>query len=446
MDEEYDAIVLGTGLKECILSGLLSVHKKKVLHIDRNDYYGGESASICPLPKLFELFSKMQPPKEEKLGKFRDYNVDLIPKFIMANGLLVKMLILTDVTRYLEFKSVDGSYTVKAGSKVYKVPVTETEALSTSLMGIFEKRRFVKFLSWAVQYKEEDKKTWQGLDPHRHTMQAVFDHFGLDNNTADFTGHSICLYRDDDYKKKSFRDAVEKIKLYQSSLARYGKSPYIYPLYGLGEMPQGFARLSAVYGGTYMLDTPVDEIIMEDGKVSGVKSGDNIIKTKMVIGDPSYFSNRVKKTGQVARCICILNHPINNTNNSESCQMIIPANQCNPPRRNDIYVMQISHSHNVAAQGKYIATVSTTIETNNPQRELQPGLALLGQIEETFFQVSDLYEPTEDGIESQCFVTKSYDATSHFETTCLDVLDVWKRMTGEDLDLNKQLQKNMDVN
>ena len=30
MDEEYDAIVLGTGLKECIVSGLLSVAGKKV--------------------------------------------------------------------------------------------------------------------------------------------------------------------------------------------------------------------------------------------------------------------------------------------------------------------------------------------------------------------------------------------------------------------------------
>ena len=30
MDETYDAIVLGTGLKECILSGLLSVSGKKV--------------------------------------------------------------------------------------------------------------------------------------------------------------------------------------------------------------------------------------------------------------------------------------------------------------------------------------------------------------------------------------------------------------------------------
>jgi len=31
------------------MSGLMSVSKKKVLHMDRNNYYGGESASITPL-------------------------------------------------------------------------------------------------------------------------------------------------------------------------------------------------------------------------------------------------------------------------------------------------------------------------------------------------------------------------------------------------------------
>ena len=40
-DEEYDVIILGTGLKECVLSGVLSKEGKKVLHMDRNDYYGG---------------------------------------------------------------------------------------------------------------------------------------------------------------------------------------------------------------------------------------------------------------------------------------------------------------------------------------------------------------------------------------------------------------------
>ena len=48
-----------------------------------------------------------------------------------------------------------------------------------------------------------------------------------------------------------------RIKLYSNSLAKYGKSPYLYPLYGLGELPQGFARLSAIYGGTYMLDKEI---------------------------------------------------------------------------------------------------------------------------------------------------------------------------------------------
>ena len=52
MDQEYDAIILGTGLKECVLAGLLGVAGKKILHMDRNKYYGGESASITPLEEV----------------------------------------------------------------------------------------------------------------------------------------------------------------------------------------------------------------------------------------------------------------------------------------------------------------------------------------------------------------------------------------------------------
>ena len=61
---------------------------------------------------------------------YRDWNVDLIPKFLMANGQLVKLLIHTGVTRYLEFKSVEGSYVYKGG-KISKVPVDEREALAS---------------------------------------------------------------------------------------------------------------------------------------------------------------------------------------------------------------------------------------------------------------------------------------------------------------------------
>ena len=44
------------------------------------------------------------------------------------------------------------------------------------------------------------------------------------------------------YKETPMRHLIDKVKLYHESIARYGKSPYLYPLYGLGELPQGFAR------------------------------------------------------------------------------------------------------------------------------------------------------------------------------------------------------------
>ncbi|KAH1114059.1 hypothetical protein J1N35_007437 [Gossypium stocksii] len=49
----HDAVVLGTALNERILSSLLSVHRLKVLHMDRNEYYGGEPASLNPIQVPF---------------------------------------------------------------------------------------------------------------------------------------------------------------------------------------------------------------------------------------------------------------------------------------------------------------------------------------------------------------------------------------------------------
>jgi RAB protein geranylgeranyltransferase component A len=46
----------------------------------------------------------------------------------------------------------------------------------------------------------------------------------------------------------------------------------------------------------------------------------------------------------------------------------------------DIYIMCVSFAHHVAPPGKYIAIVSTTVETNDPVKELEPALKLLGPI------------------------------------------------------------------
>lgn len=116
----------------------------------------------------------------------------------------------------------------------------------------------------------------------------------------------------------------------------------------------GFARLSAIYGGTYMLDKPIDEIVLgEGGKVVGVRSGNEIAKCKQVYCDPTYVPDRVRKKGKVIRCICLMDHPIANTKDALSTQIIIPQKQVG--RNSDIYVSLVSYTHQVAAKGKVSA-------------------------------------------------------------------------------------------
>ena len=193
-------------------------------------------------------------------------------------------------------------------------------------------------------------------------MKEVYDKFGLEATTRDFVGHSMALYSTDDYIKKEggAKDAVERIRLYVNSMAKFGSSPYIYPEYGIGDLPQGFARLSAIHGGTFMLKTHVNKINYENGKASGIEAtmeggGDNntdltfSTKTKKIFADPGYFKPprpmsekekaegvpertnsfgvKVKEVGKVAKAFCILDHAIPGTHESDSLQLIIPQSQ-----------------------------------------------------------------------------------------------------------------------
>jgi len=265
-------------------------------------------------------------------------------------------------------------------------------------------------------------------------MRKVFAYYKLEDNTIDFIGHSIALHRDDSYLDELALPTLKKIRLYMESLMCYGKSPYIYPLYGLAELPQAFARLAAIYGGTYMLNKPIEGIEYDsNGRFVGVRSEGEVARAKFVVGDPSYFPEKAKKIGQTVRCICILNQPVPNTNKSESCQIILPQKQVG--RKSDIYIGVVSFSHHVAHQGHYIAICSTTVETDNPKAELEPAFKILGNILEKFWIVKDTYLPISEGKEDGVFLSDSYDATSHFESASLNILDLYKRIRGEDLDL-----------
>ena len=141
--------------------------------------------------------------------------------------------------------------------------------------------------------------------------------------------------------------------------------------------------------------------------------------------------------GKVARAIAIMSHPIPSTNDSHSVQIILPQKQLG--RRSDMYVFCCSYTHNVAPKGKFIAFVSTEAETDNPQTELKAGIDLLGPVDEMFFDIYDRYEPVNEPSLDNCFISTSYDGTTHFESTVTDVLNMYTMITGKVLDLNVDL-------
>lgn len=437
-------------MKECLISGLLSVEGKKVLHLDRNPYYGGDAASL----QLGQVFDKFRPggakPDEAVLGRLRDYNVDLVPKYIMASGNLVKVLIHTGTADYIEWKPVEGSFCYRDG-QVHKVPITAKEAMGSPLMSTMEKTRAVQFFSWVNEWDEKDPKTHSAgmfnkkkLNLREMTTADFFKYWGLQSTTIDFVVHSIALFRDDSVLQRPAIELVEKMQLYVKSLLRFQNmtSPYIYPLYGLGELPQAFARLAAVHGGLYMLNHEghLNDMKVEyDGSVAvGVSAEGIVAKAKMVIGDPSYFPTKVKPVGKVVRAIAILNHALNSSGNSGSCQAIFPGSYLG--KKNDVYVFCISGSHKVASDGHWVAFASTTVDGSTEgtaqqiaERELAAALPLLNPAQEMFFDMYDEYEPLENGVTDKLFISKSYDATSHFESAITDVLDMYTRIMGKEL-------------
>jgi Rab GDP dissociation inhibitor len=59
---------------------------------------------------------------------------------------------------------------------------------------------------------------------------------------------------------------------------------------------------------------------------------------------------------------------------------------------------------------------------------------LIGPVKEKFIRVTERYQPVksyDDGV----FISNCFDETSHFESETENVLDLYKQITGKELDL-----------
>ena len=82
---------------------------------------------------------------------------------------------------------------------ICKVPANDTEALKSSLMGLFEKKRCMNFYKYVENLEVEDKSTWKDIDIMTQPMIDVYKKYKLEENTIDFLGHAVALHTSDDY-------------------------------------------------------------------------------------------------------------------------------------------------------------------------------------------------------------------------------------------------------
>jgi len=250
-DEKYDYVISGTSLYKTILSAALSRAGQKVLHVDKNNFYGSENEASFDLNTFTTVNETIKGPNYSKYIEDKALNkkftLDLCPRLLYANGSMVKLLVKSKICRYLEFRNVTGFY-IQDEEKLISVPCSKSALFTTTSLSPNEKRKMMKFIS-------ENSKSEENVEADTTVDQNI--KFGDYLKSMDLTPRlekyiSSCLAfsnRDD-----TLLTVKHRIDLFLTSYGKYGHSAFLFPLYGNAELHQAFSRLSAVFGATFCLN------------------------------------------------------------------------------------------------------------------------------------------------------------------------------------------------
>ncbi|XP_055372850.1 rab proteins geranylgeranyltransferase component A [Condylostylus longicornis] len=412
LPSQFDLIVIGTGFSESIIAAAASRIGKTVLHLDPNEFYGGTWASFN-LESFQDFIARVNQKdqnktfqnacgitsgeqewfieenseesendnwtKERIVKEFRKFNIDLTPKLLFSSGKLVELLISSNISRYAEFRAIDNVCTIFEG-QIRSVPCSRTDVFNSKDLTIIEKRLLMKLLSQCMTYEEhpEEFSKYEGM-----TFLEFLHENRLTDKIIHCVLHSISMCSDN----TGFKEGMERIRKFLHGLGRYGNTPFLFPMYGCGEIPQCFCRLCAVFGGIYCLKKQIDKIKIEekyaDEKIEyeiHLESDNHIIRSKnLVIGNgdigtclPQNFQNTLedrKKCGNLARAIFITSSPFGNeTINSGGGGvnfLRIPDNI------NSVSIIQLSHYSGTCPKGLYLTHITSPSATGNAKKDLK---------------------------------------------------------------------------
>ncbi|XP_026038595.1 rab proteins geranylgeranyltransferase component A 2-like [Astatotilapia calliptera] len=138
-------------------------------------------------------------------------------------------------------------------SPVRQVPCSRADVFASRQLSVVEKRKLMRFLTSCVEETEEHQ-AYNG----RPFLEFLREQ-QLGDNLQHFLLHSIAMVTEDTLTEVGLASTRHFLRC----LGRYGNTPFLFPVYGLGEIPQCFCRMSAVFGGIYCLRHSVSCLIVD---------------------------------------------------------------------------------------------------------------------------------------------------------------------------------------
>lgn len=423
----FDLIVIGTGLPESVISAAASASGKSVLHLDPNPFYGSHfsslsiadlthflnshstPSSVCPDPLYSDVEISNYAPRLLSQHP-RNFNLDVSgPRVLFCADHAVDLMLKSGASHYLEFKSIDATFMLDADAKLCSVPDSRAAIFKDKSLGLMEKNQLMRFFKLVQGHLSLDESEENNVRISEEDLDSPFAEF-LTKMKLPHKIKSIVLYAigmaDYDQEVSEYvlktRDGINQLALYNSSIGRFQNAlgALIYPIYGQGELPQGFCRRAAVKGCLYVLRMPVISLLTDQnsGSYKGVRlaSGQDIFSHKLVL-DPSFtvpgslasshqqlqesfqaFSLSDNK-GKVARGICITRSSLKP--DLSNFLVIFPPRSLFPEQVTSIRVLQLGGNLAVCPLGMFVLYFSALCdEVNQGKKLLHAALSALEKL------------------------------------------------------------------
>ncbi|NXB98939.1 RAE1 geranylgeranyltransferase, partial [Orthonyx spaldingii] len=121
----------------------------------------GDSAPEPAKTEAAPSESAAQEPKKITYSQIvregRRFNIDLVSKLLYSRGLLIDLLIKSNVSRYAEFKNATRVLAFREG-KVEQVPCSRADVFNSRQLTMVEKRMLMKFLTFCLDYEQHPEE------------------------------------------------------------------------------------------------------------------------------------------------------------------------------------------------------------------------------------------------------------------------------------------------